>query len=95
MPWIFFRRIIGAAMLDAATYEDAEADRTATSQALAIVVLSSLAAGIGARGSTSAAATFAFFTKSSVIALVAWAGFALLTFERSSRITGIHGWSTG
>jgi hypothetical protein len=86
MPWTFLRRVIGAATLDAATYEDVEADRTATSQALAVVVLSSLAAGIGARGSTSAAATLAFFARTSVIALMAWAGFALLTFEIGARI---------
>ena len=46
----FFRRLMGAAMLDAGIYEEVEADRTATAQALAVVVFSSLAAGIGAKG---------------------------------------------
>ena len=41
----FLRRLIGAATLDAATYEELESDRQATAQASAIVVLSSLAAG--------------------------------------------------
>ena len=41
----FLRRLIGAATLDAATYEELESDRRATAQASAIVVLSSLAAG--------------------------------------------------
>jgi len=86
MLWTFFRRVIGAAVLDAATYEDVEADRTATPQALAVVVLSSLAAGVGARGATSAGATLTFFARASVIALVAWAGFALLIFEIGARI---------
>ena len=86
MPWTFLRRLTGAAMLDPATFEDVEADPAATSQAFAIVVLSSLAAGIGARGSTGAAATLAFFATASVIALVAWAGFALLIFEIGARI---------
>src|SRR6516225_1444149 len=48
----FIRRLVGAAMFDAATYEDVEADRAATPQALAIILFSSLAAGIGARGSS-------------------------------------------
>jgi len=82
----FIRRLMGAAMLDVATYEDVEADRSATSQALAVVVFSSLAAGIGARGSSGGAATFAFFATASVMALVTWAAFALITFEIGGRI---------
>ena len=41
----FTQRLIGAAALDAAIYEEVEADPSATGQALAVVVLSSLAAG--------------------------------------------------
>jgi hypothetical protein len=44
----FTDRMIGAAKLDIRTYEEVEADRTATPQALAVVVLSTLAGGIGA-----------------------------------------------
>jgi hypothetical protein len=43
----FTERMIGAARLDIRTYEEVEADRTATPQALAVVVLSTLAGGIG------------------------------------------------
>ena len=43
----FLQRAIGAARLDVQVFEEIEGDRTATSQALLIVVLSSLAAGIG------------------------------------------------
>ena len=43
----FLQRAIGAARLDVPVFEEIEADRTATSQALIVVVLSSLAAGIG------------------------------------------------
>jgi len=43
----FLQRAIGAAKLDIPVFEEIEADRTATGQALLIVVLSSLAAGIG------------------------------------------------
>jgi hypothetical protein len=81
----FVRRLMGAAMLDVATYEDVEADRAATPQALAIVVFSSLAAGIGARGLSGGAATFAFFATASVMALILWAAFAVLTFEIGAR----------
>jgi hypothetical protein len=43
----FLQRAIGAARLEVPVFEEIEADRSATSQALTIVVLSSLAAGIG------------------------------------------------
>jgi hypothetical protein len=43
--WV--QRMIGAAKLDAATYEEVEADKSATGQALGVVVLSSIAAGVG------------------------------------------------
>lgn len=43
--WV--QRMIGAAKLDAATYEDVEADKTANGQALGVVALSSIAAGVG------------------------------------------------
>ena len=43
----FKDRIIGAAKLDANIYEEVEADTQAMSQAMLVVVLSSLAAGIG------------------------------------------------
>jgi hypothetical protein len=83
---VIFHRLVGAAMLDVTTYEEIEADRSATLQAFTIVLLSSLAAGIGARGSSGAAATLAFFTTASVIALLTWAAFALLTFQIGARI---------
>ena len=43
-------RAMGAAVLDASTYEGVEAERPATRQAFAVVLLSSLAAGVGAGG---------------------------------------------
>ena len=82
----FIRRLVGAAMFDAATYEDVEADRGATPQALAIILFSSRAAGIGARGSSGAAATLSFFATASVMALITWVAFALLTFEIGARL---------
>ena len=43
----FIERMIGAAKLDVHTYEEVEADTGATTQALAVVVLASIALGIG------------------------------------------------
>lgn len=43
-------RMIGAAKLDVATYEEVEADSTATVQAIGVVLLSAVAAGIGEIG---------------------------------------------
>src|SRR5438876_2374819 len=80
----FLQRLIGAAALDIAIYEEVEADRSATGQALAVVVLSSLAAGIGARGlGGTSLANIAFIT---VVTLLAWAAWALVTFEIGSRL---------
>jgi len=46
----FLIRIIRAARLDSELYEEVEADRSATWQALAVVILSGLAAGVGMLG---------------------------------------------
>jgi hypothetical protein len=45
----FSRRVLGALRLDASVYEDVERDNQALGQALAVVVLSSLATGVGSR----------------------------------------------
>jgi len=45
---IFVNRIIRACKLDISLYEEVEADQSATLQAALVVILSSLAAGIGA-----------------------------------------------
>lgn len=46
----FTQRMIGAARLNAATYEEIEADTTATGQAMSVVILAAVAAGIGSLG---------------------------------------------
>ena len=48
MNSLFVNRVIRACKLDISLYEEVEADNSATLQAAAVVVLSSLAAGIGA-----------------------------------------------
>ena len=80
----FLRRVVGATVLDTSIYEEVEADRGATAQALAVVVVSSLAAGVGARGFGGGdAAAVTFF---SAVALMAWAAWALLVYEIGARI---------
>jgi hypothetical protein len=80
----FLQRLMGAAALDSAIYEEVEADRTATGQALTVIILSSLAAGVGSRGLGGAtlpnAAFFAF------VALMAWGAWALLTLQIGGRV---------
>jgi hypothetical protein len=80
----FLQRLIGAAALDTAIYEEVEADPSATAQAFAVVVLSSLAAGIGASGLGEISVTGVVYY--SGVALVAWAAWALVTFEIGSRL---------
>src|SRR6266581_8181463 len=80
----FLQRLIGAAALDSAIYEEVEADESATIQAFATVILSSLAAGIGARGfGGNTAPNIALI---STIAVLAWAAWALVTFGIGVRL---------
>jgi hypothetical protein len=75
----FFWRLTGAMVLNANVFEDVEADTTATMQAMGVVLLSSLAAGIGALGlQHERPVTLAVI---SVLALAMWAVWALLTYE--------------
>ncbi len=69
-------RMIGAAMLNVSTYEEVEADTTATSQAMIVVVVSSLCAGIGGirHGGVMGLIVGA------VAALIGWAIWAGLTY---------------
>jgi hypothetical protein len=80
----FLQRLIGAAALDAAIYEEVEADPAATVQAAAVVLLSSLAAGVGARGF--AQNTWPNVAFISIVSLMAWACWALLTYELGARV---------
>jgi hypothetical protein len=67
----FIGRMIGAATFDDGTYETVEADRHATGQALGVVLLSSLATGLGAgSGHLGAIVTLG---AAAVLAWIAWA----------------------
>jgi hypothetical protein len=83
----FPHRLMGASVLDVATYEEVEADRTATAQAFVVVLASSLAGGIGATGlvreGTPLVAGVFFW---SAVSLIAWAAWALLVFEIGGRL---------
>jgi hypothetical protein len=79
----YVRRLVGALALDPAAYEDVEADRGATLAAASTVLLSSLAAGIGAQGFGWDLADLLSFA---AVTLMGWAAWALLTFEVGARI---------
>jgi Yip1 domain len=81
----FARRIIGAARLETDIYEEIEADRTAMGQALTVVLLSSIAAGIGSGGRTGWA-VLGFVVNGAVFAVMTWGAWSYLTFEIGSRI---------
>ena len=79
---IYLDRIVRAAKLDVNLYEEVEADKGAMSQAMGVVVLSSVAAGIGSIGSTG--------TKGIIIgaitALIAWYIWAYITYFIGAKI---------
>ncbi len=78
----FTQRMIGAAKLDVHTYEEVEADRTATGQAMGVVVLSSIATGIGSAQMEGMAG----MTGGAVGALIGWAFWAWLTYFIGTKV---------
>jgi hypothetical protein len=82
----FPHRLMGASVLDVATYEEVEADRSATVQAFLVVLASSLASGIGSAGFTRTGAHVEGVFFWSAVSLIAWAAWALLVFEIGGRL---------
>jgi hypothetical protein len=80
----FLQRLIGAAALDSAIYEEVEADRSATGQALTVIILSSLAAAVGSRGLGGATLSNAAFF--GLVSLMAWGAWAVLALQIGSRV---------
>lgn len=78
----FVERIVGAAKLDVNTYEEVEADAGAMGQASTVVVLSSLAAGIGALRD----AGLVGLGIASVGALIGWVLWALVAYVVGTKI---------
>lgn len=72
----FQDRIIRAAKLDAHLYEEVEADKGAMGQAMAVVILSSIAGGIA----TPAGLGLGVILIGTIAALVAWYIWAFLTY---------------
>ena len=76
----FPERMIGAAKLNLRIYEEVEADNTATRQAMGVVVLSSLAAGLGS------ASLGLEVIASVVVALLSWVIWAFLIYLVGTRL---------
>lgn len=77
----FAERVRGALMLDVRTYEEVEADESATGQAMTVVVLGAVSTGLVSFASgVSAIAVTAFF------ALAAWGIWAWLTYTIGARL---------
>jgi hypothetical protein len=72
----FFNRMVRAAKLEVQLYEEVEADRSATRQALAVVILSSVAAGIARVG----AGGMGGFFVGGILSLMGWVIWAYLTY---------------
>jgi len=75
MDSIFVNRIIRACKLDISLYEEVEADNSATFQAALVVVLSSLAAGVGALSLGASN-----FLMAPILSLVSWYVWAYLIY---------------
>lgn len=80
----FIRRVLGALGLDPATFEDVERDRGATRQAMIVVVLASIGAGIGNAGVGGTAAVT--IVHGTAVALLAWATWAALIYYLGTRV---------
>ncbi len=78
----YINRIVGAARLDAHTYEEVEADTRAMSQAMGVVVLSSVAAGVG----TIAKGGMAGILLGVLTALLGWYVWAVVTYFIGTRV---------
>ena len=81
MPTIW-DRLFRAAKLDVQLYEEVEADRDATVQAMIVVVLAALAAGIGSLGSGSVMG----IVTGTIVALVSWLILVFLTYLIGTRL---------
>ena len=78
----FTNRMIRAAKLDVALYEEVEADKGAMGQAMSVVILSSVAAGIGAIRITGINGLIL----GTIVALLGWFIWAFLTYYIGTRL---------
>jgi len=78
----FIERMIRAAKLDANLYEEVEADKTATLQSMMVVVLSSVAAGIGVVGRGGIVGLLAGI----IAALIGWLIWSYVTYVIGTKL---------
>ena len=78
----FANRMVRAAKLDVNLYEEVEADKQAMGQAMGVVVLASLAAGIGSVGATGINGLLL----GTIAALAGWFIWALITFYVGTKL---------
>jgi len=78
----YIDRIVRAAKLDVKLYEEVEADKGAMGQAMGVVVLSSIAAGIGSIGTIGAKGIII----GAITALIAWYVWAYITYFVGAKI---------
>ena len=78
----FTDRMIRAAKLDVNLYEEVEADKGAMMQAMGVVVLSSVAAGIGTIGTTGLKG----LVLGTIVALAGWFVWAFLTYYIGTKL---------
>ena len=76
--------MIGAAKLDVVVYEEVEADTGATGHAMGVVLLSSVAGGIGSVGL--GAGGVGGVVVGGIAALIGWASWAFLTYLIGTRL---------
>jgi hypothetical protein len=79
---LFVDRMIRAAKLDVNLYEEVEADKGAMGQAMGVVILSSVAAGIGNSG----AAGIKGLVLGTIVALAGWFIWAFLTYYIGTKL---------
>ncbi|WP_353110951.1 YIP1 family protein [Salinisphaera dokdonensis] len=80
----FTQRMIGAAKLQAPTYEEVEHDSSATGQAALVVALAALAAGIGALGAVGG--SIGFLLLNAVAALLGWLIWAAIIWAIGTKL---------
>ena len=88
---LFLYRMLGASVLDGDMYEELEHNPSTTAEAFAVVVLASIAGGIGAGYSGDGA--WVSLSIASLISVVLWLAWAMLAFQIGTRLlpeTGTH-----
>ena len=78
----YINRVVRAAKLDISLYEEVEADKGSMGQAMGVVVLSSIAAGIGSIGTIGVKGIII----GAITALIAWYVWAYMTYFIGAKI---------